>query len=390
MASRFRSLLTTVPSVKITLSGTGVSTTIGGQAASSTVRRVRADGAGADGVSRSRYVSHHPDDGPLPTDPFLIPGTKIEYGSGDMAGMTSAGLASLKQLLLGTERRRAEIGWELRKARLQLAWAQTKHVATWISLTALVPSVRRATAMGIMNRQAEIATLQANLANTVISVDFDMKTEIAGPYRRMQQAFDTLRASSRVWSVETEQKIDRVRARAWAETVVGRKPVGLTREASRLVRTTDRPLAFETRGGRTTAYVYPGFVLMQSRDDFALVDFAELSVEATGIRFSDSGAIPDDLEIVGETWAKANKDGTRDRRFKHNRQIPVMQDSGLKISSPGGLNEAYLVSRALVCETFARALNEVKSVLRSGVAQRPRKSRATPALLPASPRGSRR
>lgn len=387
MASRFRTLLTAVPRVKITLSGTGVSTTIGGQAARTSVGGLRADEAGTDRASRSRYISQHPHDGPLPTDPFLIAGTKVEYGSADVGGMTSAGLASFKQLLLGTERRRAEIGWELRKARVQLLWAQTKHVMAWMSLTALVPSVRRATAGGVMDRQAEIATLRTNLENTVIAVDFDMRTEIAGPYRRMQQAFDALRASSQVWSVETEQRIDRVRARAWAETVVGRKPVGLTREASRLVHTADQPLAFETRGGRTTAYVYPGFVLMQSRDDFALVDFADLTVEATGIRFSDSGAVPNDSEIVGETWAKANKDGTRDKRFKHNRKIPIMQYSGLKISSPGGLNEAYLVSRALVCETFARALNEVKAVLCSGTAARPPKSRATRALLPASPRG---
>jgi hypothetical protein len=160
------------------------------------------------------------------------------------------------------------------------------------------------------------------------------------------------------------------------------------------VHTTDRPLAFETRDGRTIAYVYPGFVLMQSKDDFALVDFAELTAEATDVAFTDSEAVPDDAEIVGETWAKANKDGTRDRRFKHNRMIPILRYGGLKISSPGGLNEAYLASRASVSEAFARALGEVKAVLQSGrgaaPAEPPAKARGVPALLPGSPRVPRR
>jgi hypothetical protein len=49
----------------------------------------------------------------------------------------------------------------------------------------------------------------------------------------------------------------------------------------------------------------------------------ELNFQQTYTRFTETSTVPRDSKIIGKTWAKVNKNGTRDKRFKSNYQIPV-------------------------------------------------------------------
>ncbi len=205
MTSRFRNERTTVPSVRIHLGHNGLSTTINW-------------GRGQPTVIGNPRLS-----GPLPTDRFLIPGTRKDFGGGNVSDMTSAGLDSFKELLLGTRRREIEIKADLSKAKWQLRLARAVQTIGWVSLASVIAPVRKRANTAVAVRRSEITTLKDNLAATKISVNFDMETEIAEPHRRMQSTFDRLVSSQRSWSIQTEQRIDRVRARSLAGTVVSRE-----------------------------------------------------------------------------------------------------------------------------------------------------------------------
>jgi hypothetical protein len=51
-------------------------------------------------TSSLRSVGDFSRSGPLATDRYLIPGTRIDYGGGSVAAMTSEGLAQFKELLI--------------------------------------------------------------------------------------------------------------------------------------------------------------------------------------------------------------------------------------------------------------------------------------------------
>ncbi len=187
----------------------------------------------------------------------------------------------------------------------------------------------------------------------------------------MQSAFDELTRSQRFWSVATEQGINRVKARSYAGTVVSRISAKLFRSADVLVDTTDAPLAFNMLGGKSIAYIYPGFILIVGRTgDFALVDFSEVEVSCVKVNFTETEPSPSDSELVGKTWAKANKNGSRDRRFANNRELPILRYGQLHISAAGGLNELFMASRAGPCQQFAVATTELRGVLTSAGRQK--------------------
>lgn len=325
--------------------------------------------SGHGGTGALRSIGDRRLAGPLPTDRFLIPGTRRDFGSGDLVVMTSPGLGSFKDLLLGARQRELEIRRDIGKAKWQLGVASAGRALGWLSLLLVVAAPLRAKANALVQlRQGEIETLRSNLAATRIAVNFDMESEIAAPHRQMQSSFERLATSRRTWAVEAEQQIDRVKARSSAGTVVSRTPARLDRAAAPLVDTDDTPLALSVLRGRAMAHFYPGFVLIDSCNtaEIAVIDLTELDIAAGTTHFTETEGTPADSETVGSTWAKANKDGSRDRRFSHNMQLPILRYGSLRLSTREGLNEQFLFSDAHAPAAFAAATQALKYLLSRG------------------------
>jgi hypothetical protein len=287
--------------------------------------------------------------------------------------MTSVGLESFKALLLAASLRQREIKEDISKAKSQLLWARTLQALGWASLvSAAIKPIRKSAERAVSARRNEITTLKANLEATPISVDFDMDSEAALPHARMQDSFGLIAGCHRTWSVKSTQRIDSVKARTLAGTVVNRKLASLGWSADRLVATRDPPLALGVQDGRAVAYFYPGFVLVAAKSggEFGLIDILELDVRARTSYFNETESVPRDTVIVGHTWAKCNKDGSRDRRFANNSQIPVVEYGDLTLKGPGGFNESLMTSSARPCHDFASAVSEMQRVLSCGKAAR--------------------
>lgn len=75
-----------------------------------------------------------------------------------------------------------------------------------------------------------------------------------------------------------------------------------------------------------------------------LITYADISVSSHTTNFFESGNVPSDTQIVGQTWKYVNKSGGPDRRFKDNRSIPVCMYGEVKLVSTTGLNTVIMYS----------------------------------------------
>lgn len=377
MGFRYRKTISLVPGVRININRHGFSTTIGPRGANINIGphgtfanasipgtgvsyRTRIDNANS---IRNRPRSPSYNDGPLPTDMFLIPGTKIEYGSPDVSQLTSRGLDDFKKLVLATRNRRSEIQREIVKVKKQLFWSRIKRIFSLALFVGLMPSVSRNQKNAQQEYRQDLENLIVNLSNTKVAVDIDTDTEIGAPFRLVESAFTALAESQMKWAVLAEQLIDRVKARSWAGTIVSRKVVSFWRGGDPLIETRIKPLAFGTLKQNSNLYFYPGFILVSGTNDFALIDLLDLECKYYNTSFCESNGFPGDALVIGHTWAKANKDGSRDRRFSNNRQLPIVKYGSLHFMSSNGLNEAYLISRSQPCIDFGNAVATMKQTL---------------------------
>lgn len=103
-------------------------------------------------------------------------------------------------------------------------------------------------------------------------------------------------------------------------------------------------------------YIYPNFIVMYSKNkDFAVIGLDEINLQQSYVRFTETQGVPADTKIIDQTWAKVNKNGTRDKRFKGNYQIPVVRYGEIKLRTTTGVHEEYQFSNYEATAAFGQA-----------------------------------
>lgn len=68
------------------------------------------------------------------------------------------------------------------------------------------------------------------------------------------------------------------------------------------------------------------------------IDYKDIKVKVSETRFVESCLVPSDAQVIDYTWKYVNKNGTPDKRFNNNRQLPVCLYGSIYISSTSGIN----------------------------------------------------
>jgi hypothetical protein len=101
----------------------------------------------------------------------------------------------------------------------------------------------------------------------------------------------------------------------------------------------------------------PDVILVQDRNRFGAVQYADLNLRWQPSRFIETERVPSDTTVVGHTWKYPNKNGGPDRRFKDNRQIPICLYESVHFKSNSGINELVEFSKTGLIEQFADGCN---------------------------------
>jgi hypothetical protein len=386
MGFRFRRSVRLFPGVRLNFSRSGVSTSVGVRGASmtfgshGTYANVGIPGSGLSyrtrldaPAPRQRVVEpagvwstpERPARGPIFSPGVAsIPGTEVEVRSADVEALTTPGLDELKHLIIEATSRHAELQSELdtktkvlKRATRKLRWAE-------------FPVIRLFTAKAIPrlvdaanNASDEVEDTRAHLEGCFVEVDFAFDAATRASYDALVRAFENLKSAQRIWDITAKASVDQVRQRTTAFTAITRVPVRFDFASAEIVRSEYPAMRLGNVGGRDLQ-IYPGFVMMrEGTRDFALIEFPQMDCELAQSNYIEEESVPSDSVQIGTTWKRANKDGSRDRRFNDNYQIPIMRYGALAFSSPTGLAEVYQISSYDKAASFAQAVAAHKRAL---------------------------
>ena len=115
--------------------------------------------------------------------------------------------------------------------------------------------------------------------------------------------------------MKSHQETDKFHERTIAYRKIDRERVRFELGSCDLIQWEQKvPHLRNAKGG--DLYLYPGFILYRAaREAFSLIEYHDIIWEGTNLNFVEDEKVPEDCRILGSTWAKANKDGSRDRRF---------------------------------------------------------------------------
>lgn len=165
-----------------------------------------------------------------------------------------------------------------------------------------------------------------------------------------------------IWDITASFEQDRRLTRSAATTVQTRVPVVFSFENIDILKSSHQAFHFENKNGGDL-YIYPAFVIITSnKKEFALIDIKEFEMSFRQSIFIEEETIPSDTKIIDKTWAKVNKNGQPDRRFKGNYEIPIVRYGQLHLKSNSGLNESYSFSNYEWSELFVETFTNYKNL----------------------------
>ncbi|WP_242657111.1 hypothetical protein [Mycobacterium talmoniae] len=114
--------------------------------------------------------------------------------------------------------------------------------------------------------------------------------------------------------------------------------------------------------GQSALHFLPDRLLVRDGKRFSDVGYSDLRVAYQPTRFIESSTPPSDAVQVDTTWRYVNINGTPDRRFNDNQQLPVMLYGRLILTTVHGLHWIVQISREQAAQPLAKAISSAPAI----------------------------
>jgi DNA polymerase III subunit epsilon len=201
-------------------------------------------------------------------------------------------------------------------------------------------------------------------ARRTVVAFYDVNDSAVGWFQGLLDAAEGLARNQGLWRINAEGNVQssyQYKVNAGATTIVSRSTATASQSPPPHLATNIAVPSITA--GRSGLYFLPDRVLIKDAKRYSDISYAELSAQATPMRFTESGRVPGDAQQIDTTWQYVNVRGGPDRRFKDNRQYPVMLYGELRLTSPGGLHWIVQCSQPACAEGLAEALCSAPKLL---------------------------
>ena len=358
----FRKRKQLIPGVTLNFSKSGVSTTLGGRGLSLNLGKKGAVATASipgTGVYYKKNLSSKtrkskPETQTLPSSQHESPVLELESA---LRLITSDSLLPIQLRLEETWLQKANIGSEYIKARSKRRWLGVKRILSILLIFGLfIKSLK------IAHKKAIETEVQAKkeFDEFTIEPEFSMAPAVVETLDEIQDALAEIIQCHVTWEITSQNTSDR------REQVKNRSYGNITTESVRintgfsrcLLFTDDKEYLSFHLSDRAIIFFFPAFlILYRDTHDFALIDYADIETDYTNILKPERAGYPNDARFIEYTWDKVNKNGQPDKRFKDNRQIPVVEYLDLFLISQTGLSRGFRFSNVEIGERFQKILD---------------------------------
>lgn len=366
MGLKFRRRQKLFPGFYVNFSASGISTTLGIKGFNVNLNKDGAylnTGIPGTGIYDRKKISNWESNKSTPeksfrespqTENYFLPeNLRGEIKSKNASEVTTQGLLELKETLVAANKEMVAIKKEILQLEKKVKNSNTLRI---FSKLFLIGFLIKWFDNDYTEKKEYLLNLKKQVTECHIDIEIDMDRVLDEKYLKLKLAFDNLLKSSIIWDMTSA--IPNEDNRSSANRSIERKPTKISYQKIPFLNSVYEAMCFQNQNG-SNIYIYPGFAaLFDNKENFGLIEIDELDLTFEPMNFLETEKIPKDSKIVGETWAKVNKDGTPDRRFKDNYKIPIARYGELTFKSNTGVFEVFLFSNKEYSEEFAEKYNE--------------------------------
>lgn len=365
MALKFRRRQKIFPGFYLNFSRTGISTTIGPRGFNVNIGQKGAylnTGIPGSGIYDRKRIggnnkstssnSQENFDFTNELEPIYYLPTKLEgeIKSNETNSLTSNGLADLKETLLNAYQEKLSIDKEILEIEEKVKKSKTLKLISQILIIGLFIEKPK---KNYLEKKLYLEELKKQSLECNVSIEIEIEKDIKNLYHSLLERFERLTSCYKIWDKTTSISNDD--NRSVAQSSISRELTNLSLKKIEFINADFQAFYFKNLNG-SDIYLYPAFaVLYDDKDNFGIVDLNELALKFNLIGFLEEEEVPIDTKIIDHTWAKTNKNGSADKRFVGNYEIPIVEYAEIEFTSKTGVNEIFMFSNTNKTSDFIEA-----------------------------------
>lgn len=274
--------------------------------------------------------------------------------------VTSKNFEELRREITDVYNQRVALLKKLSSAKTKLFFLTILHFGSYL---VIVGFFYKRIAESRKLQKVQVAELEKQVSETFVSLTFADGSQLEKSWLNCIDTFNELMKSEKVWDLTYAEGVDKARARTVAETATKRVLLPQTTREIEFIKSDLQDLYLPNANG-ADLFFFPTFLLLfKDNMEFGIFDLKEVKATLKLSGYIEEEGVPKDTETIQYTWKKANKDGSGDKRFKGNYQIPVVKYGDMLLESEGGLEESYMFSNFDAFTDFTKAYEDHLSLL---------------------------
>ena len=169
-----------------------------------------------------------------------------------------------------------------------------------------------------------------------VQLEYSFDDGLEDVHQRRLQGWQELFSSEKVWQITERGSTTNTRRNAGASNVIRRNLLSKPKSKVFWLKSNISPMIIRLQ--KESMVLLPDKILLISGVKVGAVSFEDIQIQAREQTFIEEQAVPHDTQIIGKTWKYVNRNGTPDKRFKNNRQLPRCLYGQVTMQTPSGLN----------------------------------------------------
>ena len=175
-----------------------------------------------------------------------------------------------------------------------------------------------------------------------VNLEYDFDAEKEEEHDRRVGAWIILAEGAKEWQVLTETYNSNTKVHAGAGRSLNRVPCTIKKTSPYYLKTNVDLIQIKLK--KETLLILPDKVFIIRGTKVGAVNYDDLQIQVSSINFVESDSVPKDAQVIGQTWQYVNKNGTPDKRYKNNRQLPICLYGVVRLRSTSGINVEMHIS----------------------------------------------
>lgn len=212
-------------------------------------------------------------------------------------------------------------------------------------------------------QQLHLESLTKQYTDTFLYLDFAKREQLEKSWANCKNAFEKLTKCKKIWNLTEAETIDNVKERTIAQTGLKRTEVNYERKDIPFIKS-NLDYLFLPNKNSYDIYIYPTFLIfLKENEIFRIFNLKDIKISFLTTQYIEEENVPNDTKVIDHTWRMANKDGTMDKRYTDNKEIPVVTYGQIILKTQFGLKGCFMFSNNEAVSNFASSYDNHTNLL---------------------------